>query len=170
MEIEGFDDQVEFKMMVRDMNQASRMDREERTKRGVWNEGFLRGKQDTELPSAVRNTSTSWMVKMRSMMVGHIIRRDNKAQDYKGEPIIPLEPYIYAPLELELTPLEMDAVERRTEEWKNEEEEEKKVQGEVRLIFYLIGMCFLDACRPAFVVRIPSGCRTQMTILDIRNL
>lgn len=45
MEIKGFDNALDYQTMIRDMTKASRLDRNERDERGVWNVDFFRGQE-----------------------------------------------------------------------------------------------------------------------------
>ncbi|KAK7677244.1 hypothetical protein QCA50_019838 [Cerrena zonata] len=114
MEIKGFDNALDYQTMIRDMTKASRLDRNERDERGVWNVDFFRGQEEANIPDHVAQYSMHWMNKMRAMFEGHIIRRDSNSVTYNGKSIIDIKPYKYVALELALTPTEQDGLDEIT--------------------------------------------------------
>lgn len=132
MQVDGFDDGDTYNTMRRNMRAAGAKDRKQRQRQGLVNANFARGESEANRPDHVQCESVQWMVKMRGLFKGHVIRRDNKAKDFEGKSIVKLDSYIYQLMELNLTEREMTIMNQRLEELRSSD---RRVDGEVSVIY-----------------------------------
>lgn len=157
MEIKGFDNALDYQTMIRDMTKASRLDRNERDERGVWNVDFFRGQEEANIPDHVAQYSMHWMNKMRAMFEGHIIRRDSNSVTYNGKSIIDIKPYKYVALELALTPTEQDGLDEITTAFEKKSSN-KRTEGQVCYDLSSPYLSRASVCRSRYASRTHTCC------------
>lgn len=128
MGIDGFDHAATYNCMCRSMRAAGAKDRKERQKQGATNASFARGETEGNRPDHVQCESIQWILKMRDMFQGHLIRRDHRSKDFAGKSIIDLTPYRHQLVELTLTEREM---ERMTVQLQALPSSDRRIDGEV---------------------------------------